>query len=352
MTRLENFTIDTEESPKDRRAKGWVWTKQFGQDQAKANAWCDALKLRKVEAGWHCAAVEKGSSYHVQGTSWFPTARTREAVKKRMEASWAAVAKGTAQQNRDYVMSEGKHADKPGKRCVTDSTAELGTIPCGQGKRTDLSDFVSLIDSKDDTQLKLSHPNYVFRYPKLINAYRQVGWKDKKRDGSHPVTVTVLCGDPGTGKSTDARNILEPPIYVRSGQEGLWWSGYAGEPSVILEEFDPGRVSIDTLKTWLDKWPCMVSGKGEGYMPLLATSFVITCQNHPSQWYPKASANDNAALARRMKIQRRILQEKDTAQIQVKWRNYNAVLVDPETMTTTDYGGVHEVDQEPVESQD
>lgn len=321
-TKSDKKISDTEESRKGTRAYAWTWVKQFGQEIKEAADWCEKLKKLPVKEGeWHVFAVEKGTRYHIQGASTFKTQRTIESVKKLTGASWARKSNGTPKQNRDYVLSEAEHAGKEhGMKAAGGIFGEVGKMPEPKrpGARTDLAEFVAEIDKKTDEQLKASYPGYVFRYSRLLDAYRSINWRNERRNPNTAITVTVLCGDAGTGKSTRARRLVGPKPYERAGQMGTWWSGYQGERDAILEEFDWQQVPIDTLKTWLDRWPCQVSGKGQmGYVPLLVTNFVLTCQDHPSEWYPQARLADKKALARRMKIFR--LTDERAVEDGVRW---------------------------------
>lgn len=143
------------------------------------------------------------------------------------------------------------------------------------------------------------------KYPRMYNQYREAKGMGM-RDGKSPVVCLVFWGPAGGGKSPAAR--LQATDYasksgwrwwIRAGQENLWWSGYNGEEIVILDEFEPADVPINTLKLWLDPGPCQVAGKGQGYIQLSARLFIITCQHHPKDWYA-AKESDQKALAKRI----------------------------------------------------
>lgn len=127
----------------------------------------------------------------------------------------------------------------------------------------------------------------------------------QERDPNHEVTSVVFWGDSGANKSRTARefcqnNWKDVPIYTRKGQEKTWWSDYKGENIAILDEFDWREVPINVLKAWLDRGPCTISGKMQTASPLSVYFFIITCQDHPKDWYPFGELQDRDAIQRRL----------------------------------------------------
>jgi len=106
----------------------------------------------------------------------------------------------------------------------------------------------------------------------------------------------VYWGPTGTGKSHRAFS-EGPGAYVKNPNI-KWWDGYQGEETVIIDEFS-GLIDITYLLRWIDRYPCMVEVKG-GAVVLNAKNFIITSNISPQEWYPNASANHKAALARRL----------------------------------------------------
>lgn len=153
------------------------------------------------------------------------------------------------------------------------------------------------------------------RYPRLYNDYKAA--KAKLRNPKTKVFVHVFWGGAGGGKSTAAWNYKTRAeakghtVFWREGEENNWWSGYTGQDVVILNEFSWEDVKINILKSWLDRFPAKVAGKGENYVPLTATRFLITCQHSPIDWYPKATMADRKAIIRRLDTIRHYPSEND-----------------------------------------
>ena len=52
-------------------------------------------------------------------------------------------------------------------------------------------------------------------------------------------------GDTGTGKSTHVRTKY-PDAFIKSND--VWWDGYQGEETVIIEEFGPKQINAHLIK--------------------------------------------------------------------------------------------------------
>jgi len=79
-----------------------------------------------------------------------------------------------------------------------------------------------------------------------------------------------------------------------------FWCGYDSQENVILDEFR-GAIDVAHLLRWLDKYPVRVETKGSS-RPLVATTFWITSNLCPLDWYPDLDKETAAALVRRLDI--------------------------------------------------
>ena len=73
------------------------------------------------------------------------------------------------------------------------------------------------------------------------------------------------------------RGLLEDP-YTQ------WWDGYGTHDTVILDDFRGDCMRLTDLQRLLDWYPLWVEIKG-GSLPMLATRYVITSNQHPADWY-------------------------------------------------------------------
>jgi len=109
----------------------------------------------------------------------------------------------------------------------------------------------------------------------------------------------VLWGPSGTGKSKLAYELMEAQNeqFYAKVPFNTWWDGYEGEANVLIDEY-AGQWPLDYLLVVLDRYRVRAEIKGTTW-PLSATTFIITSNLHPTDWYPTAREEHKAALMRR-----------------------------------------------------
>lgn len=112
------------------------------------------------------------------------------------------------------------------------------------------------------------------------------------------IKVIVLCGPPGTGKTRLAHSMLNLDFYDKMPTT-KWWDGYKGQTDVLIDDFDGESIGFTHLKRWFDRYPCCVETKG-GAVPLRASTFVVTSNLTPADWYPRSPTVHVSALLRRV----------------------------------------------------
>jgi len=109
----------------------------------------------------------------------------------------------------------------------------------------------------------------------------------------------VFWGPTGTGKSRRAWEEAGMDAYSKDPRS-KFWCGYQGESNVVIDEFR-GGIDIAHLLRWLDRYPVRIEIKGSS-RPLLSTTFWITSNLSPSDWYPDTDHLTQEALIRRLNI--------------------------------------------------
>ncbi len=190
---------------------------------------------------------------------------------------------GTPSDNRGYCTDDDKRA--PAKQPF-----EYGTLPGGQGKRTDLDRAIDLVKSGHGVKRLIddagsSYLRYHGGFDKLASHY-----KSQRVAKAETLTVSlyVVWGTPGSGKTTwahefDPGNSYEMPDPVRGGT--VWMPDYDGQRTLIIEDYD-GEYPYGTLKRMCDGTFTKFQTKG-GHNYAEWDMIVITSNFHPRYWYPK-----------------------------------------------------------------
>jgi len=166
-----------------------------------------------------------------------------------------------------------------------------------QGSRTDLSAAVDTLITGGIAAVAREHRE---QYVKFGNGLSRLDVRLHKHDQRGPVSVTLIYGPPGCGKTRLAYE--GEPELVAIPDALTWFDNYEGEPAVLFDDFD-GRMSKCSLK-WLlqllDRYPLMVPIKG-GFTLARWTRVYITTNYHPKVWYDWTErGNQWRALIRRI----------------------------------------------------
>lgn len=174
----------------------------------------------------------------------------------------------------------------------------IGQEPSGgQGKRTDLEALREMVKERKPALDIIEADAKFARYEKQINFMRfayMEGLSDRQATG---VDVKVFYGATGTGKTFTAVNycgkkdyyIAECPSQKNSK---LWFNGYEGQKTLILDDFSGDYCTLDFLKRLLDCYKLKVEFKG-GFVWACWTTVIITTNYMPDTWYTNALAPVN-----------------------------------------------------------
>nr|QXP07610.1 MAG: replication associated protein [Arizlama virus] len=214
---------------------------------------------------------------HLQGFLYFENPRVYPNMNVRVETRNAhdEIMKGTPRQAADYCKKDGDFW-------------EFGDVPT-QGARADWEK--ALTDLKTNTMFSvLETQPHLIPCVRALERVKQLSLQPISRN----VTVTLFLGPPGVGKSRAAYSI-DPDLYTKP--DGLWFDGYLGQKTLLLDDYD-GDIRYTTLLKVLDRYPLQVPIKG-GFVWAQWDQVIITSNRHFSTWYPE---NITGALNRRISV--------------------------------------------------
>lgn len=191
---------------------------------------------------------------------------------------------GRSDAAREYVWKEDTR--------VEGTQFELGRFAI---RRAESTDWDKIVNSAKEGDLDSIPSDVLIRY--YGNLKRLVV------DNLRPVAVVRSCkvfwGATGLGKSRRAWDEAGLDAYPKDPRT-KWWCGYRGQSSVIIDEFR-GDIDASHLLRWLDRYPVIVETKGAA-LPLGASSFWITSNISPREWYPMLDQGTMDALLRRLEV--------------------------------------------------
>lgn len=185
---------------------------------------------------------------HLQGYIHFKNQRSLAALKKLMVGCWVDIARGDLNQNADYI-SKIATAVTIGERPKTAEEAGLDEIARWK-----------LVKDKAKAGLLEDIPEDI--YVRYYSTLKKIAADHRPAVAALPVLQNEwLWGPSGCGKSKSARDRF-PDAYIKDPKE-KWWDGYAGQDTVIVDDFDKYQVSMSgEMKRWCDHYPFPAQVKG------------------------------------------------------------------------------------------
>nr|WAE42748.1 MAG: replication associated protein [Cressdnaviricota sp.] len=181
----------------------------------------------------------------------------------------------------------------------------FGVEPKGQGQRTDLDSIYQALKEGKHVSTLMEKDPHVARFEKHIKFMQFCIGESHSDRQAHGVQVWVLWGDAGSGKTGYAINhMCANGDYFKldcTGVKGgnLWFDGYEGQKTLILDDFDNGVCSISFLKTLLDKYKMRIPIK-TSHSWAQWDRVIMTANDHPADWWNNQSETNIAALKRRI----------------------------------------------------
>ncbi len=159
--------------------------------------------------------------------------------------------------------------------------------------------------------LNRDYPATFIKYGASIRSYSLDlrGQRDKAPE------VIIYYGKTGTGKSAMARKQQDAYWCPWPVAGGWWWPKYAGEETIILDEFRH-QIKYDTMLNLLDRYPFSVQEKGSN-MNMISQKIIITTNVDPIDWYPNLSDEVKEPLYRRLQDFAKIYDFADNS----RWNN-------------------------------
>lgn len=242
----------------------------------------------------------EGGAIHLQGYIYFGDKKPRMAwVKENVFPNSPHVhleaAKGTPEQNRKYCTKQEGRVDGPW---------EYGKLPKGQGARSDLHALAAelketggdlrLLDEKWDAKF-VQYGRGIKGLAELQQARARMKGEVKNRD----VKVHIYWGAPGSGKTHSAHQFEDTYTLAQYSDKTLWFDGYYGQKTLIIDEFDYRNLPITVFNQICDIYPYNAPVKG-GFVVAKWTNVVICSNIDPLTWYGSETAALRNAYKRRI----------------------------------------------------
>lgn len=210
--------------------------------------------------------------HHVQGYVRFKVNTRAQGVQRAIGiACHVEPAKGNEEQNRTYCIKDGVFTEQG----TYDKDAGK------QGARSDLKRVVALVQAgKSMREIAMEEPVAVIKFSAGIQGYMNIV---RRAPLMREIHTTVLWGETGTGKTHRVRTTFPDAFVVNFGLAHPW-DGYSQQDVILLDEFNPGKVTIQDLNTYLDKWSVDLGARYNNRTAYWTKVYI--CSNQPpEEWY-------------------------------------------------------------------
>ena len=268
------------------------------------------------EAHLVVAAMEEGESgtLHVQGAIKFKTNQRFNSLRRYFDGRghWEQM-RGTLEQNYAYCTKDVDLEVDEGKKGWL--IVKLGKWEEEKGRRNDLEELRdAVLQGATRLELFMLFPRQMAMYrhfvDDLMSAQLAEGASAFRR-----VTVHVLWGEPGSGKSRDAVYTRDADADTWTRKEDLfivpstdnlkWWNNYSGQGTIVLDEFTGSTVKFRRLLRLVDGHQLTVETKG-AMVDARWTEVFITSNKHPDDWWDGVQITDEDAPDYKGELSRRI----------------------------------------------
>lgn len=244
----------------DVRSRKWLLTINNPIEKGFTHERIEELIKETKQCVYWCLSDEvglEGGTFHTHVYLACSSAVRFSVLKKRFEGAHFDVARGTSEENRNYVFKEGKWANSDKVETNhKDSHAEGGLMPVErQGKRNDLDDLYDMIkQGMTDFEILETCPQYMLNTDK-IERCRQIVLEARYKKEWRDLHTVYIYGDTGAGKT---RSVMEKFGYdnvFRVTDYEHPFDSYKGQDVLVFEEFR-SSLRVGEMLNYLDGYPC------------------------------------------------------------------------------------------------
>ena len=235
-------------------------------------------QIENLEYWCMCDEIGEKGTYHIHTYLTRPSAIRFSTIKKLFPEAHLEMAKGTSQQNRDYIRKEGKwEKDKKKETNLPETFEEMGECPIErQGARTDLADLYDMIKcGMYNLDILEEQPHYMLNLDKIERA-RQIVREGQYKNTFRKLEVTYIFGKSGAGKT---RGVMEmygyDKVYRVTDYDKHPWDGYDGQDVVVFEEFR-SSFKVQEMLNYLDGYPLQLPCRYNNKTACFTKVYIIT----------------------------------------------------------------------------
>lgn len=184
-------------------------------------------------------------------------------VKKLFYTADIEEAKGSSQDNYDYIRKEGRYLNSDKKETnLIDTFKEYGKMPLDKSTKNETVNervLQMVEDCYSDYEIIKCCPSWSNKTSQLTSL-RQIVLSEKYSNVERDIEVTYMFGDTGTGKSTYVYNTYGfKDVFTVTNYEHPF-DNYKAQPIIFFDEFC-SNLPISEMLQYLHKFPCRLPAR-------------------------------------------------------------------------------------------
>lgn len=225
---------------KDTMSRKWQLTINNPEKHGYTHEWIKELLSSFKSIKYWCFADEIGENEtpHIHIYMATENGVRFSSIKNKFPEAHIEMARGTSQENKDYIFKIGKHEKtQKAEGHKPETREEYGEMPVErQGSRNDLNDlYDQLKEGMTIEEIIEDSPQHMLKITQLEKV-RQTLLAKKYRKKFRELEVTYVYGETGTGKTRDILQKYDYEVY-RITSYAHPFDGYKGEDVIVFDEF-------------------------------------------------------------------------------------------------------------------
>lgn len=264
----------------DVRSRKWLITINNPIEKGYTHEILRGLIAETKQCVYWCMSDETGldtGTYHTHVYLACSSAVRFSVLFKRFEGAHFDVARGTSEDNRNYVFKIGKWAnDKKVETNHQDTHEEDGEMPIErQGARNDLTDLYDMVkQGLSDFEILEIAPQFMLHMDK-IERCRQTVMEEKFKTTWRDLHVTYIYGETGSGKTRSVMDKYGYDKVFRVTDYEHPFDGYKSQSVIVFEEFR-SNLRIGDMLNYLDGYPVELRCRYANKVACFTDVFIIS----------------------------------------------------------------------------
>lgn len=244
--------------------------------------------MKNLRWEYYCLCDEIGDSEtpHIHLFFYCANAVSFDRVKKLFPSAHIESARGSCQENRDYIRKEGKFLDCEKKESnIIETFEEYGIIPLDKSAKNETvsEQVLEMIENGfSNAKIIKAFPSYSTKISHLDRT-RQTLLEDEHKEDWRDLEVTYIFGETATGKT---RYVMEKygysNVYKITNYKNPF-DGYAGQDVILFDEFR-SSIPLSDMLQFLDGYPCLLPARFADKVACFSKAYVISNINLSKQY--------------------------------------------------------------------